>query len=137
MLRHLFSFDGINWWTLLGGLGLNFVLTLFAAFAALGGAYLSANPATAEFYGQFGAALMIVVIFVLCGLAGFVVGKIADENRVKHAFLASLGAAVPFLFTGILSFNPLQVMMAAVAVAGNLNGGMLSVPKPKYTRPDR
>jgi hypothetical protein len=134
MLRHLFSFDGINWWTLLGGLGLNFVLTLFAA---LGGAYLSANPATAEFYGQFGDALMIVVIFVLCGLAGFVVGKIADENRVKHAFLASLGAAAPFLFTGILWSNPLLVMMAAVAVAGNLNGGMLSVPKPKYTRPDR
>lgn len=134
MLRYLFSFDGINWWTLLGGLGLNFVLTMFAS---LGGAYFSTNPATEAFYGQYGAPIMIVVIFLLCGLAGFVTGKIADENHVKHAFLASLGAAVPFVFGAVLLLNPMQMMMAAVAVAGNMNGGMLSVPKPKYTRPDR
>ena len=134
MFRHLFSFDGVNWWTLLGGLGLNFVLTMFIS---LGGAYLSTNPATEAFYGQFGAPLMIVVVFLFCGLAGFVTGKIADENHVKHAFLASLGAAVPFFIGGLLLFSPIQMMVAAVAVAGNMNGGMLSVPKPKYTRPDR
>lgn len=134
MLRHLFSFDGVNWWTLLGGLGLNFVLTMFAS---LGGAYLSANPATEAFYGQFGAPMMIIVIFLMCGVAGFVTGKIADEYHIKHAFLASLGAAVPFFIGGLLLFSPMQVMLAAVAVAGNMNGGMLSVPKPKYTRPER
>ena len=103
MLRHLFSFDGINWWTLLGGLGLNFVLTLFAA---LGGAYLSANPATAEFYGQFGDALMIVVIFVVCGLAGFVVGKIADENRASTPSWPASGRRCPFSSPGSCRSTP-------------------------------
>jgi MFS family permease len=134
MLRHLFSFEGVNWWTLLGGLGLNFVLTLFAS---LGGAYLSTNPPTADFYARFGAPLMIIVVFLLCGVAGFITGKISDEYQVKHAFLASLGAAVPFLIGAVLLLNPMQMMLAAIAVAGNMNGGMLSVPKPKYTRPER
>ena len=134
MLKHLFSFDGVNWWTLLGGLGLNFVLTMFAS---LGGAYFATNPATEEFYGQFGAPIMIIVIFLMCGVAGFITGKIADDYHVKHAFLASLGAAVPLLAGGVLLFNPMQVMLAAVAVAGNMNGGMLSVPKPRYTRPEQ
>lgn len=134
MLKHLFSLDSVNWWTLLGGLGLNFVLTLLAS---LGGAYFATNPATADFYGQMGAPLMILVIFLLCGVAGFVTGKIAGEYHVKHAFLASLGAAVPLLVGGVLLFSPMQLMLAAVAVAGNMNGGMLSVPKPKYRRPER
>ena len=134
MLKYLFSFEGVNWWTLLGGLGLNFVLTLFAS---LGGAYLSTNPATADFYGQMGAPLMILVIFLLGGVAGFITGKIAGEHAVKHAFLGSLGAAVPFLIGAVLLLSPMQLMLAAVAVAGNMNGGMLSVPKPKYTRPER
>lgn len=134
MFRYLFSFEGINWWTLLGGLGLNFILTLFTA---MGGAYLGTNPGTADFYAQFGAPITVVAYFLLTGLVGFVTGKIAGEYQVRHAFMGSLGGLVPLLVVGVLTFTPMALMLAVVGVAGNMNGGMLSVPKPKYTRPDR
>ena len=96
MFKQLLNFDGINWWTLLGGLGLNFVITVFTS---IGGAYLAVNKSTAGFYTQFGPPLMIIWIFLACGLAGYIVGKIADDFPLKHAFWASLGAIVPLLLT--------------------------------------
>lgn len=134
MFKYLFNFDGINWWTLLGGLGLNFVLTLFAAGA---GAALASNPNISTFYSNFGPPLLLLVIFLLCGVAGFVIGKIAGENQVKHAFMSSLGAVAPLLASAVLAMDVMLLLAALIAVAGNLNGGIMSVPKPKYSRPER
>ena len=131
-LGSLLNFQGINWWTLLGGMGLNFVITMFSSLL---GAYLSANEATATFYQQAGPPLMVLAIFVACGVAGFITGKISDDVPVKHAFLSSIGAVSPFLFVAVMSFNPMPVMLALVAAAGNLNGGMLSTPRPRYQPP--
>ena len=129
MFSEMFNFKGINWWTLLGGLGLNFVITVFAS---IGGAYLSSSEATLELYKQIGPPGMVVVIFLACGFAGFITAKIADDEPVKHAFISSLGAIAPFVFTAVISFNIMPFMMAAVAAAGNLNGGMLAVRRPKH-----
>ena len=126
MFRDMLNFNGVNWWTLLGGLGLNFVIT---TFLSLFGTYLSANEGTADLYGRFGAPLMVLVLFAACVLSGWVIGKIADDEPVKHAFLSSLGALFPLLFAAVMTFNPMLLMMAAIAAAGNLNGGMLSVPR--------
>ncbi|MBC7234337.1 MAG: hypothetical protein H5T69_00730 [Chloroflexi bacterium] len=132
--RDLFNFQGINWWTLLGGLGLNFVIT---AIASIFGAYLGSNEATAGFYQQYGAPLMVLVVFIACVGAGYITAKIADDVPTKHAFISSLGAVVPFIFVAVLSFNPLLFMMAAVAAAGNLNGGMLAAPRRRHSGPPR
>lgn len=134
MLKYLFSFEGINWWTLLGSLGLNFFVSLLAAGL---GMFLGTNPGTADFYTRFGAPLTIVVYFILAGVAGYVTGKIAGEYQVRHAFMGSLGGAIPLLAAGVLTINPMALMLAVIAVAGNLNGAIRSIPKPKYTRPDR
>ncbi|MFO7918755.1 MAG: hypothetical protein R6V13_11835 [Anaerolineae bacterium] len=132
MFSDLFNFEGINWWTLLGGIGLNFIITMISS---IGGAYLAQNKGTAEFYRNFGSPLMILVIFAGCIVAGFVTGKIADNVPVKHAFISSLGAVAPFLFLAITTFNPIAFMMAAVAVAGNLNGGRLAIPRRRHAPP--
>jgi len=72
---------------------------------------------------------------ICCGLSGYVTGKIADDVPLKHAFISSLGAVVPLVASAVLSFNIMALMMAAVAVTGNFNGGMLAIPKPKYRPP--
>lgn len=131
--RDLFNFRGINWWVLLGGLGANFIV--FVIFG-IGGAYLASNEATAGFYQSYGPPLMVIVLFLACGLAGWVTGKISDEYPVKHAFISSLGAVTPLLFMAIMSLNPMMLVLAGVAAAGNLNGGMLSVRKRHYYGPD-
>jgi hypothetical protein len=128
----MFNFRGINWWTLLGGMGLNFLITTLTSFL---GAYLGSNEPTAQFYAQYGSALLILVIFGACLGAGFITGKLADDVPVKHAFLSSLGAFVPLIVGGVMSFNPLMLMSAAVAVAGNLNGGIMSQPKSRRSPP--
>lgn len=132
MLRDLLNFRGVNWWTLLGGIGLNFVIS---TFLGLFGTYLAANDATAELYARFGAPLMVLAIFGLAVGAGWVVGKIADDEPVKHALLSSLGAIAPLFFAAVMTFNPMLLMMAAIAAAGNLNGGMLAMPRRRrFTR---
>jgi hypothetical protein len=132
--RDMLNFNGVNWWTLLGGLGLNFIITIITSLA---GAYLATNEGTAAAYAQFGPAAVVLVVFLCCVGAGFIVAKLADDLPVKHAFLSSLGAVAPYVFVAVTSFNPMPLMMAAVAVAGNLNGGMLARPKPRYSPPGR
>jgi hypothetical protein len=134
MFKYLLNFQGINWWVLLGGLGLNFILNLVTSLFAT---YLAVYPSTAEIFKAYGAPFMVILLFVVFVGAGFVVGKIADDEPVKHAFWASLGAAVPFLVGAVLFVNPNQLMLAAVAVAGALNGGMLAIRKPRYTPPSQ
>lgn len=132
--KSLMNFDGINWWTLLAGLGLNFVIMIFTS---IGGAYFSVNESTAGFYTNFGPPLMVVWIFLACGIAGWIVGKVADDFPLKHAIWASLGSVVPFIMGAVLFLNPMQFLLAGVALAGAMNGGMLATPKPKYRPPDR
>lgn len=129
MFKELFNFRGVNWWTLLGGIGLNFVITLFISLA---GAYFATEGAMSEAYQQYGALLMTLAIFIGCGLAGFVIAKIADDVPVKHSFLSSLGAFVPLVVMAALTFSPYTLMLGAVAVAGGLNGGMLAVRRRHY-----
>ena len=128
----MLNFSGINWWTLLGGIGLNFVIT---TFLSLGGTYLAGSEGTSAFYQQFGPLIMIVAIFVTCAGAGYITAKIADDVPVKHAFLASLGAVAPLVFVAVISFNPMLLMLALVAAAGALNGGMLGTPRPRRRPP--
>ena len=132
MLSDLLNFQGINWWTLLGGLGLNFVITIFASLCC---DYLATNESTADIYLQIGPVLMVLVIFIACGLAGFIVAKIADDVPLKHAVWSCLGAIVPFIAGAVLFFNPMQFMLAGVALAGAFNGAMLAIPRPRYRRP--
>jgi len=129
MFKELFNFRGVNWWTLFGGIGLNFVITLFISLA---GAYFATEGAMSEAYQQYGALLMTLAIFIGCGLAGFVIAKIADDVPIKHSFLSSLGAFVPLVVMAALTFSPYTLMLAAVAVAGGLNGGMLAVRRRHY-----
>jgi hypothetical protein len=134
MFSDLFNFRGINWWTLVGGLGLNFVIS---TFTSLFGAYLATNESTSAMYGQFGILLMGVLLFIACGLAGFVIAKIADDVPIKHALWSSLGAVVPFLAVAVLSLNPMLFVFGGLAAAGNLNGGMMGTPKPHYRGPQK
>jgi len=129
MFKELLNFRGVNWWTLFGGIGLNFVITLFISLA---GAYFATEGAMSEAYQQYGALLMTLAIFIGCGLAGFVIAKIADDVPVKHSFLSSLGAFVPLVVMAALTFSPYTLMLGAVAVAGGLNGGMLAVRRRHY-----
>ena len=126
MFKDLFSLKGVNWWTLLGGLGLNFIISVIIA---LTGTFLSQHETYGATYEAYGQPVVMLAIFLACGVAGFGIAKIADSLPLKHAFLSSLGAAVPMLAAFFLGPSVIVLMMAVVAVAGNLNGAMLAAPR--------
>jgi hypothetical protein len=70
---------------------------------------------------------ILLLLFLACGLAGFIVARIADDVPIKHSFMSGLGAAAPLVAVAVTSFNAIPLMLALVAVAGNLNGGMLAI----------
>lgn len=131
MFRELTNFRGVNWWTMLGAIGLNFIISLMVSLL---GAYLGTNESTKELYARWGIVVMMALIFFLCVLAGWATAKIADDVPLKHAFWGSIGAAMPFLASAVMFINPMQLMVAGVAIAGGLNGGMLGTPKPHTPR---
>jgi hypothetical protein len=126
VFRYFFSFERVNWWVLLGGLGLNLIISLFSSLV---GTYLSVAEETAAFYVDYGPPLMLLAVFLACGLAGWIVAKISYDVPLRHAFLSGLGAAVPYVFFGVTSLNPWLLMLAFVALAGNLNGARLAMPR--------
>jgi len=76
--------------------------------------------------------VVMLAIFLLCGVAGFGIAKIADNVPIKHAFLSSMGAAAPMLAAFFLGPSIIVLMMAIVAVAGNLNGAMVAAPRRRH-----
>lgn len=127
LLKHVMSFDDVNWWLLAGGIALNVGI---AAFATILGAYWSLSETTAEAYALYGPPLMLLGVFVATLLAGALVSRMAYQVPLRHAFLSSLGAAGAFVFGAVISLNYMLLLLAVVAVLGNLNGAMLALPKP-------
>jgi multidrug transporter EmrE-like cation transporter len=134
MLRDLLNFEGVNWWVLLGGLGLNFITTVMVGLVDI---YLRTLESISEFYGNYGAPFMVLVMFLACALVAFIVGKIADDLPLKHAVWSALGAVVPLLLGAVLFVNPNTLMLAIMAVAGAFNGGLLATPRRRYGPPPR
>jgi hypothetical protein len=132
MFKNLLNFEGINWWTLVAGLGANFVATTFIALAIVA---LRGDQSAAGVFESFGLLIVLAAIFLICGLVGYIIAKIADDQPLKHALWASMGSAVPFVVFGVLLLNPNLVLGAAFSVLGALNGGMFAIPKPHYRPP--
>jgi hypothetical protein len=131
LFKHLLSFEQIDWWVLAGGIALNVII---ATVSALLGAYWSVSEATADAYASYGPLVMLLGVFLLCFAAGALVSRMSPEVPLRHAFISSLGAAALYLVAGVLTFTPTLLMVAVVAVAGNLNGAMLALPRPHSRR---
>jgi hypothetical protein len=127
LLKHVMSFEDVNWWTLVSGFGANFII---AAVATILGAYLGSTESTTAWYALYGPPLMLLGVFVAALLTGMVVCRSADDVPLRHAFLSSLGAVAPFVFGALFTLNYMLLMLAIVAVLGNMNGAMMALPKP-------
>jgi|YNPNPStandDraft_1061719.scaffolds.fasta_scaffold75283_2 uncharacterized protein YacL len=132
MFKQLLNFEGINWWTLLGGLGLNFIITILVGLLSI---YLQATSPEGGFFAMFGAPIMVLIFFLACTLGGFIVGKVAGDEPVKHALWSSLGAVVPLLVASVMMMNLNTLMFPIIALAGAVNGGMLAMPRRRYSPP--
>lgn len=123
--KALFNLKGINFWLLGSGIGLNLIwtfVTLMASFAFLNGA---------------SELIPIVQVGMMLGVlagnfaTGWLTGKMADDNRgPTYGVICSLGSLALIVFV-VLPSGIMGLLLAAMALAGGFNGGMLSIRRYK------
>jgi hypothetical protein len=123
--RRTFEPQGLNWWIIVSGLGMNFMLTillfLLLAYAATIGIHEIAYTLI-MCLGGVGVPL----------LTAYICGRIAGERFLSYAFYPLAGyliLAVP----GILYVGMLGMLMVIFGVLGAFNGGNLAA-RSQYKR---
>lgn len=122
IFRNIFNFRGINFWHLANSVGWNILWTgasLLIIFFGLG------KSQQGFLLLQIG---LMVSIFVGPLIAGFLFGHLAADGRgLTYGVVGSLGSVVLSLIFILPSGGFLGLMLAVIAIAGGLNGGLLSL----------
>jgi hypothetical protein len=116
--KQLFSPSGLNWWTVVSGMGLNFILT---SFLFLGVTALAAQGVSEIVYTLAMSAGAFLVPFV----SAYLCGRMSDERFLTYGFYTLLGfliLAVPGAFYAPM----LGLLTVGFGILGALNGATLA-----------
>jgi hypothetical protein len=120
--REIFNFRGINLWHIASSVGLNLLWT--------GGSLIF----TFYFLGKSGDAVLILQLFLMISvfigpfLAGLIFGQLAADGRgLTYGVIGSLGSVSLAIFLVLPSGGILGLMLAVIALAGGINGGLMSM----------
>jgi hypothetical protein len=126
--RRMFEPQGLNWWIVLSGMGMNFVLT---SFLFLGTTYGAAN-------GLSGALYILILSaggFSIPLLTAYVCGRMGGDRFLAYAFYPLVGFLI-LTVPGILSSGVFGILLVFFGVLGAFNGAQMairSVMKPRHT----
>jgi hypothetical protein len=125
--KSLVNLSGLNYWLIASGIGLNLIFTYLAIFLSFYG--LNVEPQAVE-----GTQLILMAVTFLSNLlTGWLIGWMADDNRgPSYGLMSSLGS-VGLIVTVILPTGILGILLAVVALAGGINGGILSLRRRKQS----
>jgi len=120
----LFNLKDINFWYLASVVALNVIWTLGFGLAV---SYLLIEQAGTN-TGTF-QLILLAASFIGPFLIGWLVGRMAADGRgPTYGFYGSLGS-VGVLLVVALPSGLIGIMLIVAAIAGGLNGGMLSIPR--------
>ena len=118
--RFLFNLKGLNFWLLASGIGLNLIWTFLILMFTVGALD---NDQNARPGGQ---VWMMIGIFIGAFLIGWLISKMAADNRgPTYGLIGSLGSVLLLIFV-LLPAGELGLLAAGAALAGGLNGGLFS-----------
>ena len=121
--KTLIDLRGLNYWLLASGLGLNLIWTFLVLLLTLRLLIYSPGATTGIQLG------LMIAIFAGAFLVGWLIGKWAGDNRgPTYGLLSSLSSAALILFI-ILPTGILGLLVAFMALAGGLNGGLISLER--------
>jgi len=124
-LRDIFNFRGINLWHLVNSVGWNILWTGGSMFFAM---YFINKSQDAGLIIQLG---LMISIFLGPFTSGLLFGKLAGDGRgLTYGVIGSLGSVLLALFLVLPGGGMLGLMLAVIALAGGINGGLLSLRKP-------
>jgi len=117
-LRRLIDPRDLNWWLVLAGIGCSFVLMVGVTWGAA--SVLRRGEAMVE----VGQVILILGTFLATFLTGFLTGWLGRGNGATYGLICSVGSLVVAAIA--LPLDILALLVAVVALAGGLNGGLLS-----------
>lgn len=128
-LKNIFNLRGINGWHLANTLGWNFLGSGLVLMTTL--YFLEKNPTATGFYQVF----LLIGIFMVSLTGGLLFGRLAADNRgLTYGVLGSFVSVALSLFLVLPSGGILGAMLVIIALAGGLNGGLLSYNKAKHKK---
>lgn len=122
-LKELFNLRDLNLWLLASGIGLDAILTIFSFILLLGFIQTGGTISIIQ-------VVMLAVLFVVNFATAWVVSKMASDMRgPTYGVISSMSSAIITLVVLVPSGGIFGLMAAFVALAGGLNGGVMTLPK--------
>jgi hypothetical protein len=117
-LNRLLNPQGLNWWTVVSGMGLNFVLT---SFLLLGAASVAAQGGS-----QVVSTLMVAGgAFLIPLLTAYVCGRMMGERFLAYGMYPLAGFLVVAV-AGVLSTGVFGLLFIGFGLLGAFNGATLA-----------
>ena len=119
--------SGLNWWTVVSGMGMNFLLTSFLFLAIIAFTGGAAQPEEGTPAGAPASLTLAMSIggFLIPLLTAYICGRISDERYLAYAFYSLIGyliLAVP----GVLYAGVFGLLLVLFGVLGAFNGATLA-----------
>jgi hypothetical protein len=122
----IFNPQGLNWWIVVSGIGMNFLLMTFLMLGVVYGAENALSPALVTTIMSLGGFLIPLFTAYVCGRMG-------EERFMGYAFYPLIGYLMPLVF-GIASAGLLGILMAVFGVLGAFNGASLAARRANRRR---
>jgi hypothetical protein len=122
----IFNPQGLNWWIIVSGIGMNFVLMTFLVLGVVYAAETGVNAALVT-------TAMSVGGFLIPLLTAYVCGRMGDERFLAYAFYPLVGYLMPVLF-GLTSAGVFGILMIVFGVLGAFNGGSIAARRANRRR---
>ena len=124
--KRLINTSDMNWWLVFASIGCNLILMAVVAFGAAsmlrrGGEMVEVSQ-----------IVLLLGTFLAAFLTAMLTGWIARGNGVTYGLIGSVGTVVVVLVA--LPFGVLTILLIVIAVAGGLNGGLISVRRQRRRR---
>jgi hypothetical protein len=113
----VFDIQGLNWWVIASGIGMNFVLTLALLLA-------TTVFVTAETNEIVSALSVSVGAFLIPFLTAYVCARVADERYLTYAFYPLIGFLV-LAVPGIFYAGMFGLLVIGFGILGAINGATL------------
>jgi hypothetical protein len=116
--KRIFEPQGLNWWTIVSGIGMNFVMTAFL-FITIGVVWGE------EMGGTWYTLIMSVCGFAIPMITAYICGRLAGERYMTYAMYPLIGYLI-LVVPGILFAGVFGLLMVAFGVLGAFNGANLA-----------
>jgi hypothetical protein len=124
--EQMFNPQGLNWWIIVSGIGLNFVLMTFLVLGVVYATETGISPTWSTLAMSLGG-------FLIPLLTAYVCGRMGDERFLAYAFYPLIGYMMPVVF-GMTSAGVFGILMAVFGVLGAFNGANMAARRANRRR---